>query len=201
MSQQQSVVLVDAGGSNTGSVLYALERLGVSAHVSRDPAEIGSADRIVLPGVGTAANGMARLRQGSLLDLLRSLSQPVLGICLGMQLLYERSAEGPSQGIGAVPGTVEPFPQAAGLRVPHMGWNRLEMVRDDPLLHGLPDGSYAYFVHSFAAPVSAASIAVSMHGGQFTAALRQDNFCGTQFHPERSGSVGARILRNFLELT
>ena len=200
MSGTKSVVLVDAGGSNTGSVLYALQRLGASAHVSSDPAVIGSADRVVLPGVGTAPNGMARLNQAGLLDLMRSLTQPVLGICLGMQLLYEHSEEGPADGLGAVPGSVRQFPQVPGLRVPHMGWNRLEIVRDDPLLHGLPGDAYAYFVHSFAAPVSAASIATSLHGEQFTAVLRRGNFSGTQFHPERSGSVGARILHNFLEL-
>lgn len=201
MSRKQKVVLVDAGGSNTGSVLYALQRLGVSARVTQDPAIISAADRVVLPGVGTAANGMARLNQAGLLDVIRGLTQPVLGICLGMQLLYERSDEGAAEGIGIVPGTVGRFPAGSGLRVPHMGWNRLAVVRDDPLLAGLPADAYAYFVHSFAAPVASASSATSVHGGPFTAALSHRNFMGTQFHPERSGRVGARILQNFLELT
>lgn len=201
MSQGRSVVLVDAGGSNTGSVLYALERLGASARISNDPETIRAAERVLLPGVGTAANGMARLQQAGLVEVIRSLSQPVLGICLGMQLLFERSEEGAVEGIGVVPGSVTHFPAQSGLRVPHMGWNRLDITRDDPLLHGLPHEAFAYFVHSFAAPVSGVSLATSVHGQPFTAALRQRNFFGTQFHPERSGQVGGRILRNFLELT
>ena len=201
MSSGHSVVLVDAGGSNLGSVRHALARLGIASVVSADPEVIGTADRVLLPGVGTAMNGMKRLREAGLVNLVRSLTQPVLGICLGMQLLYEHSEEGGVEGLGIVPGIVERFEGGPGLRVPHMGWNRLQAVRESPLLHGLPADSYAYFVHGFAAPVSPATIATSVHGRTFTAALQHDNFWGTQFHPERSGHIGARILSNFLELT
>lgn len=195
-----SVVLVDAGGTNIGSVRYALQRLGVDAALTSDPAVIRRADKVILPGVGAAGPGMARLRELGLVDLLRSLRQPVLGVCLGMQLLCAHSEEGDVDCLGLIPAPVRRFAEAPGLRVPHMGWNRLETTRAHPLLAGLASGEQAYFVHGYAVPVGDWSLAVSDHGGQFSAVVARGNYHGMQFHPERSAAVGARLLQNFLEL-
>ena len=193
------VVLVDSGGANIGSVRYALERLGVSAEMTADAGTILAADRVILPGVGAAAPAMARLQQMNLVDLLRGLKQPLLGICLGMQLLFEGSEEGEVACLGLVPGRVRKMPASPGVRVPHMGWNRLRPTRPDPLLAGVADGAQAYFVHSFAAPVTADCLASCEHGQPFAAMVRRGNVAGAQFHPERSGAVGARLLQNFLQ--
>ncbi len=197
----KSVVLVDSGGTNIGSVRAAFERLGVRAELSRDPQVIAAADRVLLPGVGAAGPGMQRLHDSGLVALIRSLTQPVLGICLGMQLLFDSSEEGDVSGLGLIPGRVSAFTATAGLRVPHMGWNRLQVQRDDPLLHGLGSDPYAYFVHSFRAPLSGDTTAATVHGAPFSAAVQRGNVRGTQFHPERSADVGARIFRNFMELS
>ncbi|MDE1960913.1 MAG: imidazole glycerol phosphate synthase subunit HisH [Xanthomonadaceae bacterium] len=194
-----AVVLVDSGGANIGSVRYALQRLGVDAPVTHDAARIRSASHVILPGVGTAAAGMARLRETGLIDILRGLRQPLLGICLGMQLLYERSDEGAAQCLGLLGGSVRRLRPRADVRVPHMGWNRLRVVRDDPLLEGVGPGEHVYFVHGYAPAVDSATLADCDHGGAFAAVVRRGNVCGMQFHPERSGSVGARLLANFLE--
>lgn len=194
-----AVLVVDAGGTNLTSVLAALQRLGAPARLSADPAELREARRVILPGVGAAAPAMQRLESLGLTEVIRSLTQPVLGICLGMQLLYERSEEGDVACLGLIPGTVSRLAGSAQARVPHVGWNRLELLGPAPLLAGLPDEPYAYFVHSFAAPPSQFTLATSLHGSEFSAAAGRANFWGTQFHPERSAGVGARILRNFLE--
>ncbi len=195
------VVLVDAGGTNIGSVRYALERLGVEAVMSDDPGRIRAASHVILPGVGAAGPGMARLRERGLDAVIRALTQPVLGVCLGMQLLFEHSQEGDTPCLGVVPGRVLGFPRDTGLRVPHMGWNTLDTVREDPLLAGLDAGDrHAYFVHGYAAPVGPYTLASSEYGAPFSAVVRQGNFCGMQFHPERSAAVGARLLGNFLAL-
>lgn len=196
----RSVVLIDSGGTNIGSVRYALERLGVTTEMTRDAALIRSAERVILPGVGAAAPGMKRLHDYGLVDVVRSLEQPVLGVCLGMQLLFDHSDESDTPCLGVVPGTVRLLAGGPGLRVPHMGWNRLRVVRDEPLLHGLPADAHAYFVHSYAAPVTDATLAATDHGEPFAAVVRSGNFHGMQFHPERSADVGALLLRNFLEL-
>lgn len=192
------VVLIDSGGSNIGSVQYALERLGVRAPLTRDPALIQQAERVILPGVGAAAPAMARLREANLVELIRGLKQPLLGVCVGMQILFERSEEGGVECLGLIPGTVRKLPAAPGLRVPHMGWNQLERLRDSPLLNGINEGAYAYFVHSYAADVGHDCIAASTHGQRFTAMVERGNVAGAQFHPERSAAVGARLLENFL---
>lgn len=194
------VVLVDAGGTNIGSVRYALQRLGVEADMTTDAARIRAASHVILPGVGAAAEGMRRLREHGLDAIVRNLSQPVLGVCLGMQLLFEHSAEGDTACLGLLPGCVEKLPGSASLRVPHMGWNRLRIAREDPLLDGIADGGHAYFVHGYAAPVTPDTLATSEHGVPFAAIVRKDNFCGMQCHPERSGALGARCLKNFLTL-
>ena len=196
----RDVVLVDGGGTNIGSVRYALQRLGVEAELTASPQRIRRATHVILPGVGAAGPGMAKLREAGLVDVLRELRQPLLGVCLGMQLLFERSEEADAECLGLLAGSVARFPDDAGLRIPHMGWNDLRVERADPLLDGLGPRPYAYFVHSYAAPVSEATLASSDYGGAFSAVVRRGNVCGTQFHPERSASVGARLLANFLEL-
>lgn len=193
------VVLIDSGGANIGSVRYALQRLGIDAPLSGDVAEIRAADRVILPGVGAAAPAMARLRELGLVDTIRSLTQPLLGICLGMQLLFEGSDEGGVETLGLLPGRVGRLRGGPGLRVPHMGWNRLELRGGDPLLEGIADGARAYFVHSYAAPVTADCLAACTHGEAFAAVVARGNVCGAQFHPERSAAVGARLLSNFLQ--
>ena len=195
-----SVVLVDAGGTNIGSVRYALQRLGVDAALTSDSATIRTADKVILPGVGAAGPGMARLRELDLVDLLRSLQQPVLGVCLGMQLLCEHSEEGDTECLGLIPSPVRRFAEAPGLRVPHMGWNRVTTQREHSLLAGLGDDEQAYFVHSYAVPVSDWTLASSDYGVPFSAVIARDNFYGMQFHPERSAAVGAKLLKNFLNL-
>ncbi|HEY0198482.1 MAG TPA: imidazole glycerol phosphate synthase subunit HisH [Rhodanobacter sp.] len=195
-----SVVLVDAGGTNIGSVRYALQRLGVEAALTADAATIRAADKVILPGVGAAGPGMARLRELGLIDLMRSLVQPVLGVCLGMQLLCEHSEEGDTECLGLIPGGVRRFSEVPGLRIPHMGWNQLTVTRNHPLLKGIHDDDQAYFVHSYAVPVGECSLATVDHGGPFSALVARGNFHGMQFHPERSAAVGATLLKNFLEL-
>jgi glutamine amidotransferase len=195
----RDVVLVDGGGTNIGSVRYALQRLGVDARMTADRDRIRAATHVILPGVGAAGPGMARLREADLVDTLRGLEQPLLGVCLGMQLLFERSAEAETECLGLLPGCVAEFSRAA-LRVPHMGWNRLLAERSDQLLDGIGEEAYAYFVHSYAAPVGPATVASSDYGGRFSAVVRRGNVCGMQFHPERSSTLGARLLRNFLAL-
>lgn len=193
------VAVIDSGGANIGSVCYALERLGVSAALTADVAVIQAAERVILPGVGAAVPAMARLHELGLVATIRGLRQPLLGICLGMQLLFERSEEGAVECLGLLPGVVRKLTAAAGIRVPHMGWNRLKPCGESPLLAGITTGSQAYFVHSYAAPVSADCIASCEHGQIFAAMVERGNVAGTQFHPERSAAVGAQILKNFLQ--
>jgi glutamine amidotransferase len=195
-----SVVLVDAGGTNIGSVRYALQRLGVEAALTADAAAIRTADKVILPGVGAAGPGMARLRELGLVELMRSLTQPVLGVCLGMQLLCDHSEEGDTECLGLIPGKVRRFSEVPGLRIPHMGWNQLAVTRNHPLLKDIRDNDQAYFVHSYAVPASECTLAIADHDGPFSAVIARGNFHGMQFHPERSSAVGATLLRNFLEL-
>lgn len=196
-----TVVLIDSGGANIGSVQYALERLGVQAPVSRDADEIRRAERVILPGVGAAAPAMRRLRELDLVELLRSLTQPVLGICLGMQLLYEYSEEGGVECLGLLPGRVRRLAPRPGVRVPHMGWNHLAPQRESRLSQGLTPQSQAYFVHGYAVPVGPECVTRCEHGDAFAAMVERGNVMGAQFHPERSGTVGARVLANFLGVT
>jgi imidazole glycerol-phosphate synthase subunit HisH len=201
----KDVVVIDTGGANLASVLFALRRLGTSAEVSTDAARIRAATHVLLPGVGAAADAMARLRAHGLDTVIPTLTQPVLGICLGMQLLFESSEEAAAgetgtRCLGVVPGRVARIPDRAGYPVPHMGWNQLEPLHDDPLFAGIARGDYVYFVHSFAAPVGPDTLATSDYGGPFTAAVRRDNFRGVQFHPERSAGTGARLIANFIAL-
>jgi len=194
-------VIIDSGGANLASLQFAFERLGAKTHVTRDAEEIRSAPRVILPGVGSAGDAMSRLRGNQVADLLPTLTQPVLGICLGMQLLFERSEEDDTKCLGILPASVRRLQPKDGQPVPHMGWNQLELVREDPLLEGIAPNDYVYFVHSFAAPVSDVTLASAEYGTTLSAIVRRGNFWGTQFHPERSAQVGARVLANFLKLT
>ena len=194
-------MIIDSGGANLASLQFALERLDVRARISSEPAEIAGAPRVVLPGVGSARDAMQRLHAAGLAQRLRHLEQPVLGICLGMQLLYRHSAEGSTECLGVLPGTVGRLSPQPGLPVPHMGWNQLALSASDPLLEGVSSGDYVYFVHSYAAACATETVATVNYGVDITAVVRHGNFWGTQFHPERSGAVGARILANFLAVS
>jgi glutamine amidotransferase len=193
-------VIIDSGGANLASLQFAFERLGAHTRVSSDAETIMSAPRVILPGVGAAADAMQRLRNSGVAALLPRLEQPVLGICLGMQLLFSRSEEGSTDCLGILPGTVRRLTAAPGRPVPHMGWNQLAPVREDPLLEGITADQYVYFVHSYAAPVTATTLATAEYGIAVAAIVRKDNFWGAQFHPERSAAPGARLLANFLRL-
>lgn len=193
-----NVVLVDAGGANIGSVRYALQRLGVDAALTADPVAIRGADRVILPGVGAAAPAMARLREFGLVEVLRGLAQPVLGVCLGMQLLCTHSDEGDVDGLDVIGARVRRLRDGDGLRVPHMGWNQVRGVTAHPLFAGDAGTGWAYFVHAYAVPVCAATLATCEHGQTFSAAIGQGNFMGVQYHPERSAALGMAVLRNFL---
>ena len=197
------IAIIDSGGANIASVTFALERCGATATLTTDAEMIASADKVILPGVGAAPVAMAQLQKAGLVDCIRGLTQPVLGICLGMQLLFERSEEGDTALLGLIPGTVGAFQPAPGLSIPHMGWNRLLPTTGaaaNPLLKGIDDGAHVYFVHSYFAPVSGDTLAACRYGADFAALVAHGNFMGAQFHPERSGPIGARILQNFLEL-
>jgi len=195
------VAIIDSGGANLASLQFALERLGAQSVVTSDFQVIAAAPRVLLPGVGSALAAMQRLNAAGLAARLPRLKQPVLGICLGMQLLFLKSEEGPAQCLGILPQTVRKLVPKQGRPVPHMGWNRLHILREDPLLEGVAEGEYLYFVHSFAAPIASTTLASADYGVPIAAVVRKNNFWGTQFHPERSTKVGARILANFLGLT
>jgi imidazole glycerol-phosphate synthase subunit HisH len=197
--EARRVVLLDSGGANLGSVQAALARLGVDAPVSHDPGRIAEATHLLLPGVGAAASAMARLRDNGLDAVIPRTTQPLLGICIGMQLLYEGSEEGDTPCLGLLPGRVRKLRAAPGVRVPHMGWNRLAIRADGPLVAGL-DGEHVYFVHSYAASCDDSTIATCTHGEAFAAIVSRGRVSGAQFHPERSGAAGARLLANFLGL-
>lgn len=196
-----TLAIIDSGGANISSVTHALKRLGATAVFTADAAVIRSAERVILPGVGAAGSAMSHLRKLGLCECIRELRQPVLGICLGMQLLYEHSNEDQVDCLGIIPGTLQRLSPQAGLRVPHMGWNTSQSVAaraDDPLLRGLPADAWFYFLHSFYAPTSTHTLATCIHGDSFSAIVRKDNFYGVQFHPERSAQSGAKLLANFL---
>jgi glutamine amidotransferase len=198
------IVIIDTGCANLSSVKFAIERLGYKVTVSKDAQILQQADKLFLPGVGTAKEAMANLIERDLIEPIKNLTQPVLGICLGMQILASASEEGFGdqpiiETLGIVEGHIEKM-DVAPLRSPHMGWNQITPKLDEPLFKDIPPGSYFYFVHSYALPVNECTIASCDYGSPFTAALNKDNFYGVQFHPERSGKAGAQLIKNFLEL-
>ena len=193
------VAIIKSSSGNVRSVANAVRRLGVDPTLTDDPAELASADRVIFPGVGEASTAMSYLRHRRLDTAIRSLSQPVLAICLGMQLLCEYSEEGDTDSLGIFPYKVRRF-TGTELKVPHVGWNTIGNLRSPALFRDVPDGERMYFVHSYFVPRVVETTAESDYGEPFSAAIVRDNFYGVQFHPERSGRAGAEILRNFLTL-
>ena len=195
-----NVVILDTGCANLASVNYAVQRLGYQPQVSRDPEIVLRADKLFLPGVGTAQAAMDQLEQRDLIDLIKACTQPVLGICLGMQLLAASSEEnGGIKTLGIIDTPVTQMTDF-GLPLPHMGWNQVIANADSHLFRGIDENAYFYFVHGFAMPVCKNTVAQTLYGEPFSAAVQKDNFFGVQFHPERSGAAGAQLLKNFLEM-
>ena len=212
VNTDQRVVIIDTGCANVASVRFAIERLSYQVEVSKDPAVVLAADKLFLPGVGTASEAMHNLEQRDLIALVKQVTKPLLGICLGMQLLGKQSQEHGQNGSELVPclglcdAMVEKI-NAPELPLPHMGWNTITPQVNHPLFNNIPAGSYFYFVHSYAMPVfdhrdsqGGATIATTEYGQPFTAAVQNGNFYGVQFHPERSSKAGAQLIKNFLEL-
>lgn len=192
------VAVINAGGANLGSVCHALIRLGAVPRVVDEATGLAGAERIILPGVGAARPAMRALRAGGFDTALRDSQVPLLGICLGMQLLFEHSEEGDTNCLAVLPGVVRKMRAGDGARIPHMGWNQLGIQREDRLLEGVADGAYAYFVHSYAVPPGEECLAETVHGDAFAAVVRRGHVSGAQFHPERSSASGARLLANFI---
>ena len=189
------LAIVDLEYGNIGSIKLAFERLGVSPVVTADSDDLANADRVVLPGVGAAGHAMNRIDRRGLRDCLRSICQPALGICLGMQLLFDGSEEAETGCLGIIPGKVRALDPSPGMPVPHMGWSKLE-VGDSGI--GIASGDYVYFAHGYACDDGPATVATADYGHKIPAVVRKDNWLGAQFHPERSGAVGSRFLEAFL---
>jgi glutamine amidotransferase len=195
-----NLAIVDSGGANIASLMYALERLNVSATVTTDAQIITSATRVILPGVGAARDAMNRLRERNLIDVIRRLKQPVLGICLGMQLLAEASEEEDVDCLGIIPGTARKLPADPTCPVPNMGWCPITRTASHEVLNSLSEPSYFYFLHSYVLPVSDYTVATADHAEPFSAIVSHSNFIAAQFHPERSSAAGSFFLNNFLGL-
>lgn len=194
------VAIIDCGGANIASLTNALDRLGIVSMLTRDARTIENASHVILPGVGAAADAMRRLASNQLLDVIAKLGQPVLGICLGMQLLAESSEEDQTECLGIIPTVVKRLSVHPQTPVPNMGWCKVHQVRRHDLFSGIDDDSYFYFVHSFALARGDFTLATADHVEPFTAVLARENFFATQFHPERSAAAGAKLLRNFLKI-
>ncbi len=193
------ITIIDYKSGNIASVRNALDKLGYSSELTNDPVKIQRAEKIIFPGVGRAGTCMKELNQLGLTEVIRNLKVPFLGICLGMQLLSEYSEEDETQCVGVLSGTVKKFPDT--VKVPQIGWNKVEMIEDSPLLSGIENNSYFYFVNSYFLPVSEKfTLSESLYGSYFSAIVNYKNFYGTQFHPEKSGEVGFKLLSNFCEL-
>ncbi len=193
-----NLAIVKYNAGNTVSVINALHRLGVEGVVTDSPEELLAADKVIVPGVGEASTAMAYLRARGLDEVIRSLTQPVLGICLGMQLMCSFSEENDTECLGILPYRVRRF-ESETLKVPHTGWNRITDLRS-PLFEGVTDGAHVYFVHGYYVETGADTTAVTDYGHPFSSGARRDNFHAIQFHPEKSGEAGARILENFLKI-
>ncbi|MGX2974146.1 imidazole glycerol phosphate synthase subunit HisH [Ursidibacter arcticus] len=194
-----NITIIDTACANLSSVKFAFDRLGYATEITCDLNKIKSADKLILPGVGTAIAAMKNLQERGLVEVIQNLTQPVLGICLGMQLMTEFSAEGEVDTLRLMSGKTELIPNT-GLPLPHMGWNKVQYQADHPLFHGIEQNSHFYFVHSYAVLPNENTIATADYGVPFSAAIASKNFCGVQFHPERSGKNGTQLLKNFVEL-
>lgn len=192
------IVIIDYGAGNVKSVKFACERLGITAELSNDPEVIQSADKLIFPGQGEASSSMRALKENNLVEVIKSAKQPFLGICLGMQMMCEYMEEGDTTGLGIFPISVKLFKDTS-IKVPHMGWNEIANLKT-PLMDGLKENEHVYFVHSYYAPDSEWTIAQANYPEPFSAALHKDNFYGCQFHPEKSGLAGQRILENFVKM-
>lgn len=193
------LVILKYNAGNIRSVLYALERIGAEAEVTDDPEAIKRADKVIFPGVGEASTAMQYLRERKLDQLIRNLQQPVLGICLGLQLMCAHSEENKTECLGIFDTGVKKFSKESGLKIPQIGWNKVE-VSPVPLFSGIPEEPYCYFVHSYYAALCADTTAVTEYGIRFSSALQKENFYGVQFHPEKSAGTGEQILKNFIQL-
>lgn len=191
------IVIINYGAGNIQSIMFAIERLGYKAVLSNNPDEIKSADKVIFPGVGEASYAMKMLQESGLDALIPTLKQPVFGICLGMQLMCNHSEEGDTKGLGIFDVDVVKF--SSKVKVPQMGWNNIYNLKSD-LFKGIAENEYMYLVHSFYAPLCAETIATTNYELEYSSALENDNFYGTQFHPEKSGDMGEQILGNFLKL-
>lgn len=189
------IILIDYGAGNIQSIKFAIKRLGYEAVLSHDVTEIRQADKIIFPGVGEASSAMKKLRDSGLDKLIPTLKQPVLGICLGMQLMCKSSSEGATTGLGIFDLEVIKFSDS--VKVPQIGWNQIANLKS-PLFEGIAENEYMYLVHSYFAPISDETIATSFYDGEYSSALRKDNFYGVQFHPEKSSRTGEQVLKNFL---
>lgn len=195
------IAVIGGVGNNLNSVLFALDRLRIPAKLTTRPKKIREASHVILPGVGHARHGMEQLAKMDLIDTIKQLQQPVLGICLGMQLLFEHSEEGETDCLGIIPGVCKRLIPDFTTSVPHMGWNVLNWEKKyHPLQKNIEEDDHFYFVHSYAVPISEHTVASCSHGQDFSAIVNYRNFCATQFHPERSGSVGEQLLLNFSKL-
>lgn len=192
------LAIIDTGCANINSVRFAFERLGVTPNIITNVDQVQSAERIILPGVGHASVAMDRLISGDWLEAINNFERPVMGICLGMQLLCEHSSEGNVKTLGKIKGNVSQL-DVGQLTSPHMGWNNLNVLKPHALTKGLSSDDQVYFVHSFAHQVNDCTLASTQYGQDFSAIVAQDNIAGMQFHPERSAKVGARLLQNFLD--
>ena len=197
----EEIAIIDSGGANIASLMYALQRLGAAASLTTDADQIRSAPRVILPGVGAAKDAMERLQKHQLVDVIRQLTQPVLGICLGMQLLADALEEEDVECLAVIPGTAKKLDASVSCPVPNMGWCEITKGRDHDVLTNIDDRSYFYFVHSYALPVSNFTIATASHAEPFSAVIAHKNFVAAQFHPERSSAIGSRLLNNFVELS
>lgn len=190
--------IIDYGAGNIRSVGNALDRLGQQFFVSKDIAELQRAEKLILPGVGEARSAMESLGQIGLLRWLTTIDVPFLGICIGMQILFEHSDERDTACLGVIPGRISRFDDTK-LKVPHIGWNRVSVTADSPLFRKIRDNEYFYFVHSFRAPIGSNTIGMTQYGEPFSAAVQKKNFYGVQFHAEKSGAAGLQVMKNFIE--
>ena len=194
------VAIVDSIGSNLASLIFALNRIGSSFEITDEIDVLNKASHIILPGVGAAKNAMTKLKQRKLIDEISKLTKPTLGICLGMQIFMEASDEDDAKCLGIISNTCRPFENNRDYPVPHMGWNKVRFNRDSVLTKNLKDDDYYYFVHSYYVPICSETIGVSSYPIEFSSVVQKDNFFGTQFHPEKSGLSGSKILQNFVSL-
>lgn len=195
------IAIIDYNAGNTCSVINALDRLGLSYELTADHDKIRNADKIILPGVGHAKAAMDNLIKRDLVGVLQSCTQPFLGICVGMQLMAKMSTEGPTDALGILDTKVQKFEfDTNQIKVPQMGWNTISMTHDHPVFQGIDSGSYVYFVHSYYMPLNEYTLSKTHYGIDYSAAIHKDNFVGVQFHPEKSGKIGERLLKNFIEL-